>query len=89
MTKYARLTRVERAQIESLRWLGHTQTQIAAQPGSHQLTISRELAGLAPGAVVGSVPDPGTAPAQLHEAAVLNQPSVDDDCPQVPGPVPG
>ncbi len=31
MTKYARLARVERAQIESLRRLGHTQTQIAAQ----------------------------------------------------------
>ncbi len=55
----ANFPRVERAQIESLRRLGHTQTQIAAQTGSHQSTISRELARLAPGAYV-------ARPAQEH-----------------------
>ncbi len=50
MTKYARLTCVERAQIESLHRLGHIQIQIAVQTGSHQSTISRELGRLAPSA---------------------------------------
>ncbi len=59
MTKYARLTCVERAQIESLHRLGHIQIQIAVQIGSHQSTISRELARLAPGAY-------GARPAQEH-----------------------
>ncbi len=59
MTKYARLTCVERAQIESLHRLGHIQIQIAVQTGSHQSTISRELARLAPGAYL-------ARPAQEH-----------------------
>jgi|GEM_PF-7025884 len=50
MTKYVRLTCVERAQIESLHRLGHVQIEIAVQTASHQSTITRGLARLAPGA---------------------------------------
>lgn len=59
MTKYVRLTCVERAQIESLHRLGHLPIEIAVQIGSHQSTISRELARLAPGGYV-------ARPAQEH-----------------------
>lgn len=49
MTKYARLTIVQRTQIESLHRLGHTQVEIAGQTARNQSTISRELSRLLPG----------------------------------------
>lgn len=69
MTQYVRLTRVERAQIESLHRLGHIQIEIAVQIGSHQPTISRELARLARGAYGARTAQEQAGPAPSHTDA--------------------